>query len=513
MFASSTCFCQQCGYISQSHAAYLLMYMKQKEQQPAKTECFEHSSNRCMIISLPDTLLLVVASYLVPPDVYSLAQTCKKFHTPSTELSTRHFLSPPQVKPLDFMQNNEVTNLASRLLQDSLIHGFTSVIQHATSINKARRIVKFQEDELSMDRKVLLSGSAAVQALTGKRFEEFDLNFFCNRPSAVGFRQLMRDLGYCCESVVPHYCEHAEQYHYCGGHIHHVVNFIPRGDIETVAMSTLVGEYYRAWNAQLAAVEADEEVPHELEHIDMSFLNHRNRYLYEIQKNSQYRFPRDYPIALSPPNNFAGSDDADTRYKCKNGSIQLVVCWTCPMLAIAKYDMDICKSRFDGKQVHIVSINDTFNFRTKSDDHMKFINFYVPEYLSSAETTYETINTLTHVSVTKATIHEKLRIIYCVMKTAKNVDRHTQLTVLGANILALLSSRNIDLLHNDIVRLLLLHNNIVRLLQRAIKYFDRGIDVPLSDNVKVLLGYSSIHQHHQDVFATPSKRKYEASLL
>eukprot|EP00957_Ditylum_brightwellii_P038861 2937424-Ditylum_brightwellii.AAC.1 len=136
---------------------------------------------------------MAVASYLDPPDVYSLAQTCTQFHTPSTELSTRHFLSPPQIKPLEFLQNNEVTNLASRLLQESLVHGFSSVLQTALSINEARRIVKFQEDESNMGRKVLLSGSAAVQAVTGKRFKEFDLNFLCNRQSASGFRQLMRD--------------------------------------------------------------------------------------------------------------------------------------------------------------------------------------------------------------------------------------------------------------------------------------------------------------------------------
>lgn len=497
-----TCFCQQCDYSSQSHAAYLLMHMKQKEQQPTKTEC----SGCCMITSLPDTLLMAVASYLDPPDVYSLAQTCTQFHTPSTELSTRHFLSPPQIKPLEFLQNNEVTNLASRLLQESLVHGFSSVLQTALSINEARRIVKFQEDESNMGRKVLLSGSAAVQAVTGKRFKEFDLNFLCNRQSASGFRQLMRDFGYCCESVVPHNCDHAEQYHYCEEQILHVETFVPRKDIETVAISVLVGEYYRAWNAQLAAVEADEEVPHELEHIDMSFLNHRNRYLYTIQKHSRCRFPKDYPIALTPPNNFVGSDDADTRNKCKNGSIQLVVCWTCPMLAIAKYDMDICKSRFDGKHVHIVSINDTFSFRTNSVDHMKFINFYVPNYLSTAENyNNDTNKTLTHVSVTEATRDDISQIIYCMMKTAKNVDRRTQLTVLGADIFALLFSGGyID--SSMQVHLLLIHNNIVILLQRALKYCDRGIDVPLSDNVKTLVGYYSIHQQHQDMFVPPSKR-------
>jgi len=509
---STSSTCQQCGYRLESYAAYLLLHMKEGKQ---------HCS---MITSLPDSLLMVVTSYLDPPDVYSLAQTCTQFHTPSAELSTRHYLLSPQFEPLEFLQNNGVTNLASRLLQESLVQGFTSVIQTAMSINDARRIVKFQSDELSIGRKVLLSGSAAVQAVTGKRFERFDLNFFCNRQSVSGFRQLMRDLGYCCESVLLPYSDVANECYFRDGRIHHVETFIPRGDIETVAISTLLSEYYRAWNAQLAAIEADEEVPQE--HIDMSFLNQRNVDLYKIQRRSDTfhtRFPRDYPIALTPRNNYTGSVlwnlslDSGARNKCKNGSIQLVVSSTCPMLAIAKYDMDICKSSFDGRHVHLVSISDTFNFQTKSDEHfMKFINFYVPQYLS--RTNYGVNSNLTTVSFTEATREEILHILYSLLKTAEIVDRHMTAEDSHPTLLLLsthsgqfftsflngetLNSMQIDLLAMDI---LLLHNNIVRVLQCALKYFERGIDVPLSDNVKVLLGYSTnIHQHdEEDMFAQP----------
>lgn len=505
--------CQHCGYSLQTQAASLLMDMKRE----AKTEYFKSSSNHCMITSLNDSLLMVVASYLDPPDVYRLAQTSKQFHKPSTELSTRHFLSPPQLKPVEYLQNNTVTNLASRLLQQSLIHGLTSVLQAVNtnvSINELRRIVKFQEDELSMDRKVLLSGSVAVQIATGKRFKEFDLDFFCNRQSAPGFRQLMRDLGYCCESVLPHYNDHADQYNLRD--IHHVETFIPSSDVETVAISTLVGEYYRAWNAQLAAVEADDEVPPELEHIDMSVLNYRNLCLHMMQRNSRYRFPRDYPVALTTPNNFfAGSDDANI--SSKNGSIQLVVCRTCPILAINQFDMDICKSSFDGRRLNIVSMNDTFNFRTKSDHHMKFINCYVPCFLLSGDRSVDTccchdaacktcIRSVTHVlSDTETSDDMIIHIMQCVVDTVKSVDRLTQLAVVGTdNFKLLYSGSNLDYTPKYF---LALHNKLVRLLQRALKYLHRGIDVPLSENVKVLLG-CSIHQYDQDqdMFARPSKR-------
>lgn len=476
-----------------------------------EAECSIHDLNCCMITSLPDTVLLFLASYLVPPDVYRLAQTCKKFHSPSSELSTLHFLSSPynpREKPsLDNMQYNEVKNLASRLLQESLIHGFTTVIQLAMTDTAASRIIKFQEDELSMGQKVLLSGSAAVQSVTGKRFKQFDLNFFCTRKSVSRFRELMRDMGYCCESVVPYNCEQLDAclHDSFEANIHHVETFIPRRGIETVAMSAIIGGTYRAWNAQLAALQGDEEVSHELDRVDMSFWNVRNQYLYDLQKQSRYRFRRDYPVALIPPNNFIGSnsDDTYTRKKSRNGIIQLVVCLSCPKLTITMYDMDICKSSFDGESVNIASMSDTFNFRTNvSDDYFKFINCYVPNFLSTANNGEFA---LTGVS-DKDTAQKILYIIYCVKTTAANFDSLIQRKILGPNIFNMLHQNTESSESTMKIYFCRLHNNIVRLLQRALKYFDRGIDVPLSDNVKSLLSRNHFNPQKHLRVAPPSKR-------
>ena len=322
----------------------------------------------------------------------------------------------------------------------------------------------------------------------------------------------MKEFGYCCESVIPHY-ELADQPYLSEEpqHIHHVETFIPREGIETVEISTLISRYYRAWNAHIAAEESDDEVPPEL--VDMTFLNYRNVCLHNIQRNSQHRFPRDYPVALTPQSNFTGPDNASTRNKCKNSSIQLIVCRTCPTQAIAHFDMDICKSNFDGKLVRIVSMNDTFNFRTKAHDYMQFINCYIPYYFQGVIESYRgysplesfytsTLNrvTLNHVSDTEVSDEMLIHITQCMVKTAKNVDSRTQVTVLGTdNFKLLYSGSSIDYTPKYFVAL---HNKLVILLQRALKYIKRGIDVPLSDNVKELLGYA----FHNDNVVPPSKR-------
>ena len=146
--------------------------------------------------------------------------------------------------------------------------------------------------------------------------------------------------------------------------------------------------------------------------------------------------------------------------------------------------------------VEIVSMNDTFNSRTKSDYHIDFINCYVPYFLSGVESNY--INALAHISDTEVCDDMLLHIMQCVINTANDVDMHTQVTVLGTDNFRLLNSgSNLDYTPRYC---LALHNKIVRLLKRALKYTQRGIDVPLSDTlIEMLLGTNTVFIYNQRV--------------
>ena len=490
-------FCPSCSIqatvFTDCPTCHSLVLLNMKQQYKSSQQC-------CMITSLSDTLLLKISSYLNPPEVYRLAQTSKVFHSPSTELSIHPFLSQSPMKQLECCET--ITNLSSRLLQESLMQGFFSVVRigdPAMQNNNARRIIEFQQAESSKGRKMLLSGSAAVQAVTGKRFEEFDLDFYASRASVPGFRKLMREFGYCCESVYPHYDHTLPHYgDWDQPYIHHVETYIPCQSTETVAMSTLTSSYYRAWNAHLAAEESDDDVPQE--QVDMSFLSYRNACLHKIQKGCWHRFPRNYPVALTPINNTNGRDNTVTSNKCKSGSIQLVVCRACPTRVIDMFDMDICKSYFDGSLFHIVSMSDTFNFRTKGDERMKFMNEYFPHFFQgdigssfnySPLKSFSSNNalgpvTLNHISDTEVSDEMLMHIIASVVKTAKRVDPRTQLTVLGTDNFRLLYSGScIDYTPKYFAYL---HNKQVTLLQRALKYMRRGIDVPLNPDILFSVG-------------------------
>ena len=76
----------------------------------------------------------------------------------------------------------------------------------------------------------------------------------------------------------------------------------------------------------------------------------------------------------------------------------------------------------------------------------------------------------------------------CYVKTVGDVDIDTELAVLGTNDFRMLYSSNGELdVYSSPHIVLCLHNNLMRLLRRALKYIQRGIHVPLSDDVKVRL--------------------------
>jgi len=424
------------------------------------------------ITSLSDTLLLIIASYLNPPEMYNLARSSKRFQMSSDELSF------PKKK-----MHAENSSVASRLIQESLLHGVTDVLRAGVnSMSVATKIVEFQEKELDLGRRVLLSGSAAVQIATGRRFQNFDLNFYCNRESVPGFRQLMKDCGFCCMGIRP-------DYHHTSPPrtIDRVEIFVPSRGIETAPIKTVTSEYYRAWNALTAAAEGDDEVPPELEDPSFDFFeNDRNLLLHNFQRRGQ-RFPRDYPIALSPQHNFT-TKEHDEDDDQNRGSVQLAVCMTCPTQAIQQFDMEICATNFDGRHVRVPSIGRTFNSQTNTGCYMKFVNCYVPTFLSDI-TPYDEryYSFMMNVSDTEVTDEMLIYIMQCVVKTAKDVDSHTQLAVLGTNNFRMLYGGSDGHFDYTPRYFLGLHNNLMRLLRRALKYIRRGIDVPLSDDVKVLL--------------------------
>jgi len=180
--------------------------------------------------------------------------------------------------------------------------------------------------------------------------------------------------------------------------IHHVETYVvfKSKAVKTVGAAKLARRYFQAMNwAQQAGLE--------------------EAALHNFQKLKHHKFPNDYPFTVSPQGNGR---------KC----IDLIVCRTSPEEALARFDLEICKCNFDGKSLHVVSIQDTFNSRTKSDDYMKFINHYLPSFLNPALEEHRTIlsafasshgNALAHLSFSNASNGMMIHIMQCFTGTVE----------------------------------------------------------------------------------------------
>ena len=59
------------------------------------------------------------------------------------------------------------------------------------SLEQAQQLARLQMNEKKKGRSVLLAGSTLVQAVTGRRFDNFDLDIYCTRESLPALRRLL----------------------------------------------------------------------------------------------------------------------------------------------------------------------------------------------------------------------------------------------------------------------------------------------------------------------------------
>ena len=480
------------------------------------------------ISSLPDSLLLNISSYSSPPDVYNLVQTCSSFHRPSVELSDRHILSTEDyatrasralrsVGPVDpspstgaerpvgvnteiemdavmtlhqlnsttarqrftvtsedersqplihrdsppHDTNNEVKNIATRLINQSMIVGLVCALKRSNaslSLEQAQQLARLQMNEKKKGLSVLLAGSTLVQAVTGRRFDNFDLDIYCTRESLPALRRLLtRDFGLCCESAFPEYgTDRFTSNPLVCQSIHHVEKYVKNTDtVATWPAANVSSLFFQANMARGNPGILNDNLVSDL------FLNSRNNYIHRLQRYKKYRFPPSFPI---------------TKKTNGNGPkvIDIIVCNHTPEQVIAQFDLDICKTRFDGDKVQINSHIDAFNLRTKVDDFNELTKNYIPYLLDpSPSNPFTNDSSLSPLSLLKegnVTNKMLLYIMHCFLKTA--ALNHCNLPNLTSE------SNDADqhwvLTSNYFIHL---HNKTLRRLDRLKKYHDRGIDM------------------------------------
>lgn len=454
--------CLVCGDILEQYAQVdFLPVMKRNAKNIAKIQHCKNGANSCSVMSLCDSLLLQIASYLDPLDAYNLAITTKKIHVPSTEISTRHYLSPPETRPFLTAQLNNVTNVASRLVQESLIRGLARALRQSCAsftLHMAKQLVKLQINEMKQRRKVLLSGLALVQTVTGKKLQGASLDFYCTSSSLPGFRTLMLNNGYVCTSAIPHEDDDS---------ILHIETYAPKRGLRTLPVTKILDIFRRMYSQFIQGT---------LQYQDPTFFNYRNLCLSNIQWLSRLRFPKDYPFTYSP-------QESDGR----QNSIQLFVCAVNPEEVVRRNELDICKCWFDGKTVHIANVVDTLHSRSTCCEHIQFINEYVPNFVSylSFESPLQTL------SESDISPEKLLDVMHSFVDTIDSIGNETLEAVLGP----------VECFYCSPSHCVALHNKLIRMLKRALNYIQLGFDIPISNAVKeMFLGVEIEQMIRQDFY-------------
>ena len=497
------------------------------------------------ISSLPDSLLLDISSYSSPPDVYNLVQTCSAFHRPSVEISDRHILStegytkresracfaslpsnriasqdypsPATDSPVDpspsttqrpvgvnteiemdavmtLHQLNNTTktsedersrphiardspplkNIATRLINQSMIVGLVYALKRSNaslSLEQAQQLARLQINEKKKGRSVLLAGSTLVQVVTGRRFDNFDLDIYCTRESLPALRRLLtRDFGFCCESAFPDYgTDRFTSNPLVCQSIHHVEKYVKNTD--TVATWRAADVSTLFFQANMAA-RADPDLLHNNPNMArqlLSQLNWRNECIHKMQRFKKYRFPPSFPITKKPNGNGPKV-------------IDIIVCNHTPEETIAQFDLEICKTRFDGDKIQINSHIDAFNLRTKVDDFNELTKNYIPCLLEPSPnnpfTNDSNLSPLSPLKEGNVTNKMLLYIMHCFLKTA---------TLNQCNLPNLTSESN-DTNQFWVLTpkyFIHLHNKALRRLDRLKKYRFRGIH--MNDGVEAIL--------------------------
>lgn len=457
--------CLTCGEMLEQYAQIDFLPMKRRAKMlSSKTEAQQQCSKEPeFLTTLSDSLLLEIASYLHPLDTYQLGITTKKLHVPSTEISTRHFLSPPESNPLQAAPLNYVNNVASRMVQESLIHGLARALSHGCTffpLDMAKQLVKLQIDEMKQGRKVLLSGLALVQTVTGKRFNGVSLDFFCTTMSLPAFRTMLLSNGYVCTGAIPH--EDDDDH---GNHqILHIETYTPsRRGLRTLPVARIVRTFRQMFNQYRTTLQQQ----------DATFFNYRNLCLSNIQKGwRRTRFPKDFPFTYSPRES-----------ESRRNNIQLFVCRTSPEKVVSRNDLEICRSWFDGKKIQVACAKDAFYSRSSSfDDHIQFINEYVPNFISYLA--FESpLKTLSESDVSDDDV-KLFDMIQAFIDALRSVSPQTRQAVFGTDPHNLLD-HCIDVPERNTTRLCIaLHNKLIRLLKCALNYIQLGVEIPISNAIK-----------------------------
>ena len=292
---------------------------------------------------LDNEILIYIADYLNPCDVYGFSRICRSFYRPMNDLNCTQLIG-------------------HHLMYNTLWSSLDYILQtkHLTT-NPKNNVLKLYEEmtktETIAKDSTAICGSTMTQAIERQPIQESDLDCYTTYASAAAFRTLLIELGLIYVSYCPLY-DYTKLGLNMGEHIHHVEHYsrMPPENQEFVFSNEDDGEIN--WQFHKALIY--DKKPRYIR------IN-KEKYFLKTLKNVP--FPYDHRLYQS------GST------KAKRGVIvDLVVVNERQEIGsvINNFDMDICSASFNGRSFHIPNPRYAFykKIQLTNVDRNQFLNAY-----------------------------------------------------------------------------------------------------------------------------------------
>ena len=414
------------------------------------------------ITDLPSEVLIQVAGYLNPPDVLNFTVAFPHKDEPLLDTTSVTW----------FPQGN---SLYQTLLFESQYRGLVNVLHRGPpklSHDEIRTIFSLQKKLQSFDDCLHLSGSCMVQAMTGLRFEDSDVDFYVNPWGIQAVRETLKSLGFVCHTLS--YTYHGLSFHNSPNGIHHVESYIRSNEgspqaIETMSAYQIKKRYLRAtsirtgarrpfWQRTGARRPRQESTPEAM-----------SRGMALNCLKGSYKFFDDFPFSKRPHLNYKKTFD-----------IVVTSFGNDPQDVINGFDLEICKCAWTGTAFLNPNGDNTYCKKTGWDTEWgTLVNNYLPSYIPQMDLRPQPTIPLKALDRDYYTNWTHGKLVWVMHALCEAIHKHEgRIPCIQHGFTCSCTSHAFN---NQFY--IKLHKNILKRFRRMHKYTSRGIEMPLANNI------------------------------
>ena len=415
------------------------------------------------ITDLPYEVLIQVAGFLSPPEVLNFTAAYPHKDEPLLDTTSVTW----------FANSN---SLQQTLLFESQYRGLIDVLHQGSpklSHDEIRTIFSLQKELQTYDDCLHLSGSTMVQAMTGLRFENSDVDFYVNPWGIKAVRQTLRSLGFVCHNLL--YSYHGFSFHTSPNGIHHVETYVRSNKGSPQAIDTITAFQVKKRWMKATSVRTGARRPRR-QHAAPQRAGQEGPTAQTMSRGmalnclkGSYKFQPHFPFSKNPHEDHKKTFD-----------IVVTSFGTDPQDVINNFDLDICKCTWTGTAFLNPNGDKTYCKQTGwNTEWGTLVNNYLPSYIPQIDLRPQPsipLRALDQDCFTNWTHGKLVWVIHALCQAIHKQEGRIPCIRHGFT-----CSCSSHAFNNQYY--IKLHKTILKRFRRMHKYASRGIEMPLANNI------------------------------